>query len=336
MDQSDNVTLVAERVEDEAVSPPTPAAPPPRRRLLVVLAVFALVGTLISLASLRLTGSSSAPAQVSVDDRAATGLLPGTDAVPGLNNVLPAPLVPAAPAPAAGAPGTAPAAPAPAAPAAAKTTSVTIMNYAFSPAAVTISVGDTVTWTNHDSAAHNVVVSSGPETFTSPTLQTGQSFSFTFTKAGTYAYYCAIHPEMKATVTVGGTSQPPPTSPPTNPPGSTKCVSKQALDAFMAHVKSAHLERSPFDQVNDILNVNQYVLTHTTWLETVLQPVFDGTADQTVKDTLAPVIAHINSAHLERSPLQQVNDILATDQYILTHTAWLETVLAPLAQQLTC
>lgn len=88
--------------------------------------------------------------------------------------------------------------------------------------------------------------------------------------------------------------------------------------------------------VTDILAIDQYVLTHTVWLETVLQPVFDGTADQVVKDTLAPVMAHINSAHLERSPLQQVNDILAIDQYIVSHTVWLETVLAPLAGQLTC
>jgi hypothetical protein len=104
----------------------------------------------------------------------------------------------------------------------------------------------------------------------------------------------------------------------------------------MAHVKAAHLERSPFQQVTDILAIDQYVLTHTVWLEQVLQPVFDGTADQVVKDTLAPVIAHIQAAHLERSPLEQVNDILATDQYILTHTVWLETVLAPAAEQLTC
>jgi hypothetical protein len=207
------------------------------------------------------------------------------------------------------------------------------MNYTYSPATLTINVGDTVTWTNHDSAPHNVVVSTGPEKFTSPTLQTGQSFSHTFTKAGGYSYYCSIHPDMKASVTVqGGGTEPPPTT----PPGAGKCVSKQALDAFLAHVRSAHLERGPLDQVTDILNINQYVLTHTVWLESVLQPVFDGTGDQVVKDTLAPVLAHINRAHLERSPQQQVTDILATDQYILSHTVWLENVLAPLAAQLTC
>jgi amicyanin len=207
------------------------------------------------------------------------------------------------------------------------------MNFAYSPATLTITVGDTVTWTNHDSAPHNVVVSDGPEKFTSPTLQTGQSFSYTFTKAGTYAYYCSIHPNMKASVTVqGGGTEPPPTT----PPGAGKCVSKQVLDTFMAHVKSAHLERGLLDQVTDILDINQYVLTHTVWVEQLLQPLYDGTGDQAVKDALAPLIAHINSAHLERSPLQQVNDILAADQYVATHTAMIEAVVAPLAAQATC
>ncbi|HEV8556914.1 MAG TPA: cupredoxin family copper-binding protein [Actinophytocola sp.] len=326
MNQSNAATLVAERVAEEEASPPTPASVPPRRRLLLVLAVVALAGTLISLASLRL--ADSAPArQVGVDDKAVTGILPGdlSGVVPDLGNVVPAP--------AQAAPGAA-AAPAEAKPAAAaSSTSVAIMNFAYSPATLTITVGDTVTWTNHDSAPHNVVVSDGPEKFTSPTLQTGQSFSYTFTKAGTYAYYCSIHPNMKATVTVqGGGTDPPPTT----PPGTGKCVSKQVLDTFMAHVKSAHLERGPLDQVTDILSINQYVLTHTVWVEQLLQPLYDGTGDQAVKDALAPLIAHINSAHLERSPLQQVTDILAADQYVATHTAMIEAVVAPLAAQATC
>lgn len=332
MDQSDQATLVAEADE-------SPPAPSPRRRLLMALAVLALAGALISLASLRATDST--PEAVGVADAAATGLLPGdlTGALPGLTGVLPgviapvAPIAPAAVLPVANAP--AAAAPAATAPSVARTVAVTIMNFTYSPASVSIAPGDTVTWTNHDSAPHNVVVSSGPERFTSPTLQTGQSFSFTFRQAGSYAYYCSIHPNMKASVTVQGGGGTPP--PPGNPPGQPgKCVSKQALDAFMAHVKAAHLERSLFQQITDILAIDQYVLTHTVWLESVLQPVFDGTADQAVRDTLAPVMAHIKTAHLERSPLQQVTDILAVDQYVLTHTVWLETVLAPLAGQLTC
>src|SRR5919198_1670220 len=98
MNQSNAATLVAGRVAEEEASPPAPASAPPRRRLLLVLAVLALAGTLISLASLRL--AESAPAQrVGVDDKAATGLLPGdlSGVVPDLGNAVPALPVPAVP-----------------------------------------------------------------------------------------------------------------------------------------------------------------------------------------------------------------------------------------------
>ena len=78
---------------------------------------------------------------------------------------------------------------------------VTLQNFAFSPASVTVKVGDTVTWTNKDSAGHTVA-SDGGTSFTSPTMATGATFSFTFTKTGTYAYHCSIHPSMKGTVVV--------------------------------------------------------------------------------------------------------------------------------------
>ena len=232
--------------------------------------------------------------------------------------------------------------------------SVEAMGYKFSPADLTIAVGDTVTWTNHDTAPHNIVVTDGPEKFTSPTLQTGQTFSHTFTKAGTYSYYCSIHPDMKATVTVTGATPPtttPPTTAPTSAPttqpthsmpmpstpaGGGSCVPKSVLQPILDHVKSAHLETSPGQQVQDILNLDQYIKTHTVWLETVLAPAFDGSADKVVTDTLAPIIAHIKSAHLEESLGQQVTDLLNLDQYIKTHTVWLESVLTPLLNQASC
>jgi plastocyanin len=290
------------------------------RRLLPLVALVAMAGFMVALSALRTDQAAPAGVDLAAQQAAAQPQAAPAAALPGVAEALPVAAAPATPASSG------------AAPTAAATTQITIMNYAFSPANVTIDVGDTVVWTNHDTAPHNVVISDGPVKFTSPTLNTGDTFTYTFTVAGTYDYYCSIHPDMKASVTVvgdGGTD-------PTPPPAADSCVSKQTLDAFMAHVKAAHLERSPFQQVTDILAVDQYVLTHTVWLEQVLQPVYDGTADQVVKDTLVPVIAHIQAAHLERSPLQQVNDILATDQYILTHTVWLETVLAPAAEQLTC
>ncbi len=80
---------------------------------------------------------------------------------------------------------------------------VAIQNFSFSPQTLTVKVGTKVTWTNHDSTPHTVTSASNESTSASPTglfssslLSQGQSFSFTFTKAGTYFYECTIHAAM--------------------------------------------------------------------------------------------------------------------------------------------
>ena len=78
--------------------------------------------------------------------------------------------------------------------------SVTIMNFAFSPATLTVKTGTKVTWTNNDSITHTVTADQGA--FDSGDLSPGNSFSFTFTKAGTYSYHCNIHHNMMATIVV--------------------------------------------------------------------------------------------------------------------------------------
>ena len=77
---------------------------------------------------------------------------------------------------------------------------VTIQNFAFGPATVSVPVGTTVTWTNADSATHTVTADDG--SFDSSSLASGATFSQTFATAGTFAYHCKIHPNMKATVEV--------------------------------------------------------------------------------------------------------------------------------------
>ncbi len=77
---------------------------------------------------------------------------------------------------------------------------VKIDNFSFGPATLTISVGTTVTWTNRDDIPHNVV--SNDKVFKSKVLDTDEKFSFTFTKAGTYPYFCGIHPHMTGKVIV--------------------------------------------------------------------------------------------------------------------------------------
>ncbi len=76
---------------------------------------------------------------------------------------------------------------------------VTIDNFTFTPAEVKAKVGDTVTWTNHDDIPHTVVAAGK---YRSKTLDTDGAFSFTFTTAGDYKYFCSLHPHMTGTVKV--------------------------------------------------------------------------------------------------------------------------------------
>ncbi|MEY9991841.1 amicyanin [Streptomyces sp. V4I8] len=86
--------------------------------------------------------------------------------------------------------------------AAAATYRVAMSGYAFSPATLTVTAGSTVTWTNQDTAPHDVKTTSGPAAFHSPMLNKGGSWSFTFTTPGAYAYYCTVHPNMTARIMV--------------------------------------------------------------------------------------------------------------------------------------
>ena len=79
---------------------------------------------------------------------------------------------------------------------------VAIQNFAFAPAALVVKAGTTVTWTNKDTDDHTVTSQGSGGPLQSPPLGTGQSYSYKFTKPGTYSYYCTIHPFMTATVTV--------------------------------------------------------------------------------------------------------------------------------------
>ncbi|MGA2337141.1 MAG: cupredoxin family copper-binding protein [Terriglobales bacterium] len=77
---------------------------------------------------------------------------------------------------------------------------VKIDNFVFGPQTITIPAGTTVTWTNSDDIPHTVVSTEG--VFKSKVVDTDEKFSYTFTKAGTYPYYCSVHPKMTGKVVV--------------------------------------------------------------------------------------------------------------------------------------
>jgi plastocyanin len=77
---------------------------------------------------------------------------------------------------------------------------VKIDNFSFGKQAQTVPVGTTVTWTNRDDIPHTVVSTDG--VFKSKVLDTDEKFSYTFAKAGTFAYFCSLHPKMTGKIVV--------------------------------------------------------------------------------------------------------------------------------------
>ncbi len=86
------------------------------------------------------------------------------------------------------------------APASAEAPQILIKNFMFSPTALTVPAGATVTWRNQDNEPHTVASDAG--LFRSGALDTNESFSFRFEKPGVYHFLCSIHPYMVGTVTV--------------------------------------------------------------------------------------------------------------------------------------
>jgi plastocyanin len=85
-------------------------------------------------------------------------------------------------------------------PAHAEDKKIDINNYMFAPNKITVTQGTKVTWVNHDEVPHTIA--SKDKKFRSPALDTDDTFSYTFTTPGTYEYFCTLHPQMVATITV--------------------------------------------------------------------------------------------------------------------------------------
>jgi plastocyanin len=105
------------------------------------------------------------------------------------------------------------------------------------------------------------------------------------------------------------------------------CGAQAFAQPLIDHVNSAHLERSPLQQARDLADVDKYVLAHTVLVESVLAPVLP-----TANAVLDPLVQHVYSAHLERSPLQQARDLADVDDYVLAHTVLVESMINPVVE----
>jgi amicyanin len=143
-----------------------------------ILTALAATGALVAVAA---CGSSDDPAPAPQGNAAAEPSTT-TSEMPGMAGMTATPAAPAGPAVA--------------------STSVDIKEFAFGPQSITVKVGATVTWTNDDQDPHTVTSQAGTGPLKSQTLNNGDTFKYTFTKAGTYDYLCTIHPFMTGTVVV--------------------------------------------------------------------------------------------------------------------------------------
>ncbi|MGI5375928.1 cupredoxin domain-containing protein [Streptomyces sp. CA-251387] len=201
---------------------------------------------------------------------------------------------------------------------------VDIMNNKFGDGKqLVVEVGDTVRWTNHDSVPHTVTTTKGPKKFDSGTLEQGDSWSYTFTTAGTYEYYCAVHPDMVASVKVvaadgGGSSGGSGGSSGGTSGGSGGGSSGGSGSGGGSGGTSGGTSGGSSGGTSGGASGGT-------------SGGGSGDDDQctSARDVLLPILQHLNAAHLERSPGQQVQDALALDAYIKTHTVWIESILTP-------
>jgi plastocyanin len=116
---------------------------------------------------------------------------------------------------------------------------VTIADFHFTPPTTTVHVGDTITWTNDGPSSHTATAKDG--SFNTGTLSKGQTASHTFTKPGTYAYVCTIHPFMHGTITVlaAATTAPAPSTTSSTPSSATNAPSPSTTAPATATTASA-------------------------------------------------------------------------------------------------
>jgi amicyanin len=149
----------------------------------VILPFAAASILLIASCSSHTSVATPSPAQATFQSGMTPGMSGMTPGMPGMQTPPPSAsaTVPESPAPQGG-------------------TAVSISDFKFNPATLTIPVGTTVTWTNQDEEPHTVAAKDG--SFHSPGMDTHATYSFTFTTPGSYDYICSIHPFMTGTVVV--------------------------------------------------------------------------------------------------------------------------------------
>jgi len=185
-----------------------------------------------------------------------------------------------------------------------------------------VHVGDTVTWVNEDNVPHTVTTTGGPTSFDSGTMNKGETYSHTFTSAGTWSYYCAVHPDMKGTVVVTDDASTSTTAPPTSSPKPDGTPSGDGPGGMGDGMGPGQGASPPTDSPS------------AAPAPSAGSGNSGGTGtcsgQMVMAAALEPFWVHFDHAHLEEGPAQQAGDLLNPNQYVKTHTVLFEAMLAPL------
>ncbi|HEX3611386.1 MAG TPA: plastocyanin/azurin family copper-binding protein [Sporichthyaceae bacterium] len=198
----------------------------------------------------------------------------------------------------------------------------TIVKHAFSPATMTVPVGTVVTWTNEDDAPHTVTTTKAPVAFDSGAFAKGKAFSYTFAKPGTYEYYCAVHPDMKAVVTVVPAAPAAPatkaTAKPTKmPKAEITTATPTPPDKKPGTTEGGNSSSTPKDNMGSMSAPSQ----PDNGTATTPASSDDGWTPATdpVSGASDPFMKHLQAAHFNRSGAGQVHDIADFDTWMLSH-----------------
>ncbi|MGQ0846120.1 MAG: cupredoxin domain-containing protein [Sporichthyaceae bacterium] len=196
-----------------------------------------------------------------------------------------------------------------------------------------VALGETVTWTNKDKAPHSINVTKGPEKFDSPLFKQGESWSHTFTKAGAYDYYCAVHPDMVAMVTVDEKAAKPAkksaksAKPAAEPGGAAMDNDRNATaNSDNAHAGMGHgdaAKPSAPHQDNDKSSAAPGTSDNGAAQAAPSYP----TAADPVSGAVDPFVKHFEVAHGQRTAAGQVQDIVEADSWAKSHQALVRTMV---------
>jgi hypothetical protein len=112
------------------------------------------------------------------------------------------------------------------------------------------------------------------------------------------------------------------------PSGGSTCAVSSGLQTLLTHINTAHLDESPAQQVSDILNLDTYIGNHLVLVERILAPLTGGGLTSALSNLLSTFLTHVNTAHLDEPPAQQVSDILNVNTYIGNHLALVQHMLS--------